>query len=234
MSKTDRTRPSAVRVLESPAFLEAYHRCAEHGQHNVANAVGECDLPPRPTGRAWAPGARYDETLCSWSPSHAFWRSADGGACRCPKCMGEDYEVPQRIKQRRHGKAVSHDAEREHFHGDTDDLSGLEMPWETAKRWAETYGGFEDEMARYAALRDLFVHDGDLPATAYVVDVITPYDDTPGIDNSVHFDDRPWHIEVLHNDGRRETMRLDYNPWVALINATPTNQMADQMETSLR
>lgn len=234
MSRTDRTRPSAVRVMEDPAFLEAYHRCVEHGQHNVAVATGECDLPPRPTGRAWAPGARHNETQCSWSPSHAFWRSADGGACRCPKCMGEDYEVPLRIKQRKQGKAEAHDAEREHFHGNVDDLSGLETPWQIDERNARDYGGFHDDIAAYARLRDLLVHDEGLPATSLVVDVTEVWayeccdDCDPGHSAG-------WRVEVMHNDGRRETLGFDANPWILLANATPADQMpAPVMEDSPR
>lgn len=235
MSRTDRTRPYAVRVLEDHAFLEAYHRCAEYGQHNVAVAVttDECDLPPRPTGRAWAPGARHNETQCSWSPSHAFWRSAEGGACRCPKCMGEDYEVPQRIKQRKQGKAAAHDAEREHFHGDADDLSDVETPWAPERRWTEGIGELHDEMTELAALRDLLVHDEGLPATSLVVDVreIMLYECCEDCGPAYT---AGWSVEVLHNDGRRETLGFDANPWTLLANATPAADMAEEMENSLR
>lgn len=231
MSKTDRTRPSAVRVMEDPSYLEALHRCVEHGQHH--GGTGKCDLPDRPVGRAWAPGARWYDTTCVWTTSHSFWLSADG-ACRCPHCMGEAYEMPRRIRERKQGKAIAHDAERENLRGDVDDLSDIEMPWETDKRWADEYGRYESDVLDFARLRDLLVDDGDLPSTSHVVDVDEAWTYECCEDCAPAFLSH-WRVEVLHNDGRRETLRFDSNPWVLLAHATPAADMpAPTFEDSLR
>lgn len=230
MSKTDHSRPLRVKATDLPTSIEERH---DHRN-------GPCDLPPRPTKPLTCLWGSDATTSCYWAASHEFMVSPEAHCnCQAHAKKRDDYALSEAAARRTASRRAIYEAKTDlSEHGLHDDLSDLEMPWQTDKRWAEEYGGFEDEMTRLAALRDLLAHDGDLPATSLVVDVrqVWAYECCEDCDPGYL---SHWVVEALHNDGRREAKRFDSDPWVLLVNATPADQMLDPtsdqiLEDSLR
>lgn len=210
MSRTKKTAPVEVKCFTAPGMIEPVH---DH-------TSGECDLPPRPTRRVDATGARTlwsAATSCYWVPSQAFNRSPLG-VCGCSTCGYSWFYRAERRKQRYTGRRLVRDAVKDvamHLE-DRIDLDALADD--------VSYGSRIDEEYRFCALlRDAL----GLPDDTYVVDydyATLPLDAqldgdvlrAEAADDVDAFTFGPYGfkvaaVEVMHNDGAREHLLLDTN-----------------------
>lgn len=236
MSKTDKTRPLGVKAMDAPTGIEADH---DH-------TAGPCDLPPRPTKRLECPfGDR--STSCFWRMSWAFLRSP-AGQCGCASCSRgrRAWDRSPAKVQRLAGRRATADAMTDvSVHGIHDTLDDV-FDWTTLTRDPDfdNASSFHSEVASLGRVRDHLIDTGNIPHTAQVVDVhypdycdhfFTAYgacaDPTladpasgrlawPGCCEA----NGGWAIEVLHNDGRRETIHAANDPWTD--SASPSSVLA--------
>lgn len=220
MSKTFKTRPASVKVLDDPSWLTERH---DH-------RFGSCDLGERPKkkkkaelrwfgsgGASSSPGGTR-EPRCFWWFADSFWHQPANG-CGCPLCTAQDWRKAERRKQRHVGKADVRTEQRvasgvarsssASLH-DVDDVSGLDDAGYDP--WVEEFGnGFEAEVRSYARLAEELA----LPTGSLVVDVdYLNVDDDPIFDVPSPCEDQAdlepalAGVTVLHNDGTREKLRV--------------------------
>lgn len=195
MSKTDKTRPLAVKAMDTPNGIVARH---DH-------RTGECDLPPRPTSPLeclW--GNR--ETRCDWAASMEFLNSA-AGHCGCSKC-GKRKDVwyqQQKAAARTRHRRTEHDALVAARTYGADDLSDVPDLFGDIALDRE-YGNFLSTFDHYGHLAERL----DLPVGAQIVATDGPYSHCFEC-NSYEVNDG--YAEVLYADGRRRIIALDANDY---------------------
>lgn len=185
MSKTDKTRPWRVRVMDKKTWLEEDH---DHRD-------GPCDLPPPPALVCdfWA---GRTTTRCYWNASCEFWVTPSN-YCGCPTCndtRGRRLETKRARAQAR--QRVRQEVQEAVTHGHDDTFDDVAAGFGAALQMMSEFGGGVDGdhavLARYA-------EDLDLPVGSHVVDVI----------HADHLDEpTPVAVEILHADGTRETRYL--------------------------
>lgn len=179
MSKTDKTRPWRVRVMDKKRWLTEVH---DHTD-------GLCDLPPRPALVCdfWRNGR---ETRCRWDASRDFWVTPSN-YCGCPMCNDQEGRRLNVKRSRAAGRREADEAFKDvAAYGTRDPLDDFDSEWGWARRFAEEFGGFESE----AAELQRFAEELELPETSYVIDTV------------INADYEIEALVVLHNDGRRQTL----------------------------
>lgn len=128
MSKTDKTRPWRVKLLDSPRNFKEEHN---HGKVPLRDERGEivrvlregakwpsivytqateCDLPPDPTKDT------ERRTNCYWTHT-AEWAANGQAFCGCPMCTSQDWRREERRRERYEGKRQARDWQREYTDG---------------------------------------------------------------------------------------------------------------------
>lgn len=123
VSKTDKTRPWWVKMVESPSNYKESHNHGkvplrdEHGKivqvavegqrwpQTVYVQATECDLPP-------APGPDREWGSCHWTETAHFIHTVR--YCGCPMCTGQDWRRQERRKERYEGRRQARDWWREY------------------------------------------------------------------------------------------------------------------------
>lgn len=210
MSKTDKTRPLRVKAMDLPTGLDGHH---DH-------RTGPCDLPPRPTQPLTCLWGGHATTSCYWSASDEFLRSP-AGVCGCSAHAKKRdyYAIAQMNRRRTANRREEHQARTDiSIHGLHDTLDDV-SDWTTLHASDRDVDDFHNEIDRNAALRTHLTAATGLPDTSLVVDVrdTWSYDccedcDLPDADGV--------RVDVLHNDGRRETLRFDEHPLTTLTGTT--------------
>jgi hypothetical protein len=218
MSRTDKTRPWAVKCLDDPSWL------VEHHDHTSGEP---CDLPERPTKPLKSVWGLRAETHCFWRASHEFWVDPQNH-CPCPMCRDKDGRKAE-ARKRRHDAKIEARAERLNANGfllvetaeelDSDDLK---TPWEQDRleskdRWNGMRTSYEKHQA---AARYLDLPDGDLVVAIHEKGGIEITDDclcefflagpcwhepSPDVVETDEF----VVVEIMRADGTREERRFD-------------------------
>lgn len=207
MSRTDKTRPLAVRVMDRRRHLEEVH---DHTD-------GPCDLPPRPRGRAETLWGTAD-TRCGWVASHEWLCSAEA-ACGCRthskkrSVWAQQQAAADRTRNRRVKYAARVDA----------DLYGADDLADVPDLFADLaldrlYGDIHSEVDHYAHLAEIL----DLPTGALVVgvrgDVWAYWCEACGSRETMD-----GLVEVLHPDGRRQVRSLNHDDFVVAVDRDATD-----------
>lgn len=88
MSKTRKTRPYWVKLLDKPTYLEPFHR--HEGDE-------PCDLPEVPVYRP------EERTRCEWAPSLKSYFDPENW-CGCAMCTAQQERKQKARKERRKGR----------------------------------------------------------------------------------------------------------------------------------
>lgn len=211
MSKTDRTRPLRVKAMDAAAGIEAKH---DH-------RTGPCDLPARPTKPLTCLWGGDATTTCYWAASHEFMVSPQAHCnAPCHSKKRDDHAIKQAAARRTANRAAEHDALVDlSEHGLHDTLADV-FDWTRATLDPDfdNTSDFHAEMARFARLREQLTATTGLSETSLVVDVM------PACAYECCEDCGPetftgYRVEILHNDGRREKLRIDAAPMNGLVGA---------------
>lgn len=191
MSRTDKTRPLSVRVMDRRRNLEEFH---DHTD-------GPCDLPPRPRGRAemlWAPG----DTRCGWVAS-LEWLCSGEAVCGCQahskkqSAWAQNEAAAEKTRKRRAVYGAQLDAST---YG-VDDLEDVPDLFGDVDAHGNDFYPEVDHLGHLAGLLDL-------PDGVLVVGVQGRVGERLCSECGT-YDVMDGPVEVLYPDGRREVRSLD-------------------------